>query len=869
MPTKTGIGLEATDSVPAASTDSAAPVIRRRKPRSLRNKTGLIQYARDVTSQNGEDGIIDRLFSILPAYPDVMCTEPDNATEVKDNSNAVNVRYCVDVGAWDGQHLSNTYFLLVPKQTTIGERVDEPETSNNTLDNGKQLSTANESVSAVRSPTHWKGLLIEADPCKFTLLHALHAPLGNHTVQAFVSCQTGSPYSLPCLLHEHGARVNLPLDFDFLCIDIDGLDYWVLYDLLTYQPPSSPPVNIEVPVRKQNDTSLTVKPPDVDRQSGNHTDHSTQSVQSTHGRYRPKVMCIEFNPTMPNDLVYIPGRDDSIRHGASLAALVELAELHEYILVETTLFNAFFVDAPYYKAYLQDLITDTSIEALHEETMGTAMYQLFDGSLRLWGCKRFLWHRMPMDEDKLQLLSPPVQSFPFAPESDTTEPFRQFNYDSVVDLRSFFHPNVDANCSGQERSVNNTVKPRTNIDDDDDVNDNDAGVKCGSDMLIEQSASVQKLLDQLRMDGFAYVSGTALSSQLAQSALCVTQEFLTVAPEDLRLACRSKQDRARRGYAPLQTENFASLIGEVAPNDHVRKFRIGPSLPLQPPAPTDDNEGDALWSARISALQDNALSAPNPLWQPNVWPQEDDWGHAETFRDTLERYYSAICPIAVNIVQVICKGLVESHPELATSLAPLLSNAQSTRSSLSSPTAETWQDDLQPLHKSALDHSSILTLLAYSPRKKPTNQQSRKKNKTKASKRVEYPLVAPHTDVGIITVLLFDGGSCAQLQRSDGNGGWVDVNLPQPVPEDPVLVINIADGLSDLSQGRLPSTLHRVVSTEPDGRGGKGSSPRHGCALFVGLHPDQILRINGEEITYEEWRKRRIAKAQSVLRSQH
>jgi hypothetical protein len=46
---------------------------------------------------------------------------------------------------------------------------------------------------------------------------------------------------------------------------------------------------------------------------------------------------------MPNDLVYIPAQSDTIRHGASLAALVELAEENDHVLIETTIYNAFFV----------------------------------------------------------------------------------------------------------------------------------------------------------------------------------------------------------------------------------------------------------------------------------------------------------------------------------------------------------------------------------------------------------------------------------------------------------------------------------------------------------------------------------------------
>jgi hypothetical protein len=38
---------------------------------------------------------------------------------------------------------------------------------------------------------------------------------------------------------------------------------------------------------------------------------------------------------------------------------------------------------------------------------------------------------------------------------------------------------------------------------------------------------------------------------------------------------------------------------------------------------------------------------------------------------------------------------------------------------------------------------------------------------------------------------------------------------------------------------------------------------RNCCALFVGLHPHDVIEINNEYITYEEWRKRRIDRAQS------
>lgn len=163
---------------------------------------------------------------------------------------------------------------------------------------------------------------------------------------------------------------------------------------------------------------------------------------------------------------------------------------------------------------------------------------------------------------------------------------------------------------------------------------------------------------------------------------------------------------------------------------------------------------------------------------------------------------------------------------------------------------------LQPLTKNETNNgcfgqtSSILTLLGYC-----TGTRHKGKNKG--------PLVAAHTDVGVITVILFDGGgkTCASLERKDSRG-WVDVELPHSVPVDPIFVVNVADCLSDLSQGRIPSTLHRVVAR-------RGSAiPRNCCALFVGLDPGAQLMIDRESISYEEWRKRRIARAQKFLKQQ-
>lgn len=451
------------------------------------------------------------------------------------------------------------------------------------------------------------------------------------------------------------------------------------------------------------------------------------------------------------------------QQGASLAALVELASDNNYVLVETTLYNAFFVRKNEYEQFLMNEISDTSIEALHETTMGTSLYQLYDGTLKLWGCKRMLWHRRPMDEEKIQMLSPERRTFPFAPTISSN--ITSLNMSEVVDMSSY--------C---QSTMSDTNRHR-----------------CASHLYA-----------QLQKDGFALICGTGIAQRVCQNVLDACHIFLQAANEDVRRSCLAL-DRARRGYSPMNGENFASLIGEKAPNDLVRKFRIGPPLV----------------SSESNSYEDDALL------QPNIWPSSEIWDSAASFRSAVEEFYEAACLSVKGVVEAICDGLLSNHPDLLESLQPLKVI----------PSDELGSDQT----------TSILTLLGY-------RVGTRHKGKNKG------PLVAAHTDVGVITMLLYDGSdTCASLQRSDGQGGWIDIELPQKVPSDPVFVINVADLLSDLSRNLLPSTVHRVVARPAS------TFPRNCCALFVGLDSRTPLTIDNINMSYQEWRKQRIARAQMIF----
>ena len=92
------------------------------------------------------------------------------------------------------------------------------------------------------------------------------------------------------------------------------------------------------------------------------------------------------------------------------------------------------------------------------------------------------------------------------------------------------------------------------------------------------AASAHGLRAQLAEHGYALID-------LGESADCAEADAFAAAErlfaeiersEVVRAATTSELDPARRGYAGPLTENFASLAGQAAANDHVRKFRVGP-----------------------------------------------------------------------------------------------------------------------------------------------------------------------------------------------------------------------------------------------------------------------------------------------------
>jgi hypothetical protein len=132
----------------------------------------------------------------------------------------------------------------------------------------------------------WRAVLIEARPERCDLIRG-NLPAGQvSAVCAMVS--TSGPDRLDELL----AGTPIPVDYDLLSIDIDGHDIHVLRSLR---------------------------------------------------RYLPKVICIEYNPTAPNDVVYEQPPGSAEQHGSSAAAVVRAGEDMGYVLAAVTECNVILV----------------------------------------------------------------------------------------------------------------------------------------------------------------------------------------------------------------------------------------------------------------------------------------------------------------------------------------------------------------------------------------------------------------------------------------------------------------------------------------------------------------------------------------------
>lgn len=143
--------------------------------------TPFFPFLRDVYSQNGEDGIVEEVLKRLYGS--------------SETSNEPFEGICVEFGAWDGVHLSNTFNLV--------------------------------------ESAGWKAIYIEGDPSKYEDLVATCSRFPKiEPYCAYVSADRESEHSLDNILKEIGC----PKEFHLLSIDIDSYDLEIWESLEEFQP---------------------------------------------------------------------------------------------------------------------------------------------------------------------------------------------------------------------------------------------------------------------------------------------------------------------------------------------------------------------------------------------------------------------------------------------------------------------------------------------------------------------------------------------------------------------------------------------------------------------------------------------------------
>lgn len=199
----------------------------------------------------------------------------------------------------------------------------------------------------------YAAVLIEADPAKCVELRRNCADFPRvQAIEAFVGLTEAD--GLDAILGD----TDVPTDFDLLSIDIDGNDY-----------------------------------------------HVWAAVTA----YRPKVVCIEFNPTIPTDLDYVQEPDSGSSAGASLAAIVRLGKEKGYELAGVTLVNAVLVRADLF-AHLG--IADNAAHTLRRDTsLVTHVFTGYDGTVHVAGNTWLPWHALPMKVGR-QALPRALRRFP-------------------------------------------------------------------------------------------------------------------------------------------------------------------------------------------------------------------------------------------------------------------------------------------------------------------------------------------------------------------------------------------------------------------------------------------------------------------------
>ncbi|MGO1118545.1 hypothetical protein ACTL6U_07570 [Rhodovibrionaceae bacterium A322] len=199
---------------------------------------------------------------------------------------------------------------------------------------------------------NWQGVLIEGDKSRFGDLEVTYGD--NERAHCFCGAVG---FDADNHLESYLGQTDIPKTFDLLSIDIDGNDW-----------------------------------------------HVWESLKN----YRPRVVVVEFNPTVPNDVIFVQDKDPEVNQGCSLMALITLGKRKGYELACATAINGIFV----VKEEFDKLgIADNDIDAMFQSAQDGRVFNAYDGTIYTIGMPRLRWGGQEISPTDLQLLSEKERQF--------------------------------------------------------------------------------------------------------------------------------------------------------------------------------------------------------------------------------------------------------------------------------------------------------------------------------------------------------------------------------------------------------------------------------------------------------------------------
>ena len=127
-------------------------------------------------------------------------------------------------------------------------------------------------------------------------------------------------------------------------------------------------------------------------------------------RRSPRVVVIDFNPTVSNDVLLVQQDDPSVHDGASLLALIELGKAMGYELAAATTWNAVFVRTDQFPKLG---LSDNGIDRMYYPVFETRVFWSINSYLNVSGCTRLIRHNYAFHPDQLQPVPPDLRNLPY------------------------------------------------------------------------------------------------------------------------------------------------------------------------------------------------------------------------------------------------------------------------------------------------------------------------------------------------------------------------------------------------------------------------------------------------------------------------